>query len=70
MWVTTYDERPVARPLPPEELIARAARDRSPRVRRVAADALVAQLIADENRSVRERADFVRRRRASLTSLP
>ncbi|HWD28249.1 MAG TPA: hypothetical protein VG387_13850 [Rhizomicrobium sp.] len=83
IWIPVYDERPVARPLPPEELIARAARDRSPRVRRVAADALVAQhatlvdadaiiaqLIADENRSVRERADFVRRRRASLTSSP
>ncbi|HWA89333.1 MAG TPA: hypothetical protein VG889_04820 [Rhizomicrobium sp.] len=76
-WVRRYGERGIAAQRPLEALVADAARDRSAQVRRIAAAALVdhrntlanldeiLRLLADDDsRAVRERVDFVRRKRA------
>lgn len=75
--VRIFEERPIARPLPLEELAALAAADRAAPVRRIAAEALVrnhaslanadglvAMLLGDRSPSIRERAGFVAKARA------
>jgi hypothetical protein len=75
--VRTFDERPIDRAFPLEELAALAAADRAAAVRRVAAEALVrhhssldnaerlvALLLRDKSPSIRERAEFVAKARA------
>lgn len=78
--VTTLAERALSSTVEREPLILAAAVDRSPRVRRVAAQALVdfhwapdliekllPDLLADRDAGVRERAEFVRKRRLSAS---
>lgn len=76
--VRVFDERPIDRAQPLEALVALAAADRAAPVRRVAAEALVrnhaslanadrllASLLRDKSPSIRERAEFVAKARAS-----